>query len=146
MTRCLNHISPYPNSPFLSPFGCANPEELIAGSLRMDIRVTYIPPFQVSFYHHSYGNRSLHRLLSQTSRGSKISYPHYCSHCQNGRSLFPIPYSLDANATRGISKYPLFCLFGRAEELIAGVDWALDIRVTCVPFGLLFHRSFHFFF
>jgi hypothetical protein len=31
MTCCRSHFSPYPNSRFLSPFGGANSEELIAG-------------------------------------------------------------------------------------------------------------------
>src|SRR6266404_518594 len=40
-------------------------------------------------------------FLLRPPEGSTISYPHYCFHCQNGMSLFPIPFNLDANATRG---------------------------------------------
>jgi len=86
----------------------------------MDIRVTYNPPSSVSFYHHSYGNRSLHRLLSQTLSAL----------CFTARTVghIPNPLQLDANAPEDIRVPPL-CLFGRAEELIAGWTglWIFDV-------------------
>ena len=76
--------------------------------------------------------------------GPKISYPHYCAHCEDGRSLFPIPYNLDANAIRGISEYPPLLsvgpIIGIDRRSWLGYEYLGDMHTL----GLLFHRSFHF--
>jgi hypothetical protein len=76
--------------------------------------------------------------------GLKISYPHYCAHCEDGRSLFPIPYNLDANAIRGISEYPPLLsvgpIIGIDRRSWLGYEYLGDMHTL----GLLFHRSFHF--
>ena len=109
-----------------------------------DIRVTYVPPFKISFLLSLTVIGPCTDFLLRPPEASKIFYPHYCFHCQNGMSLFPIPFSLDANATRGISEYPHFCRLPDRRNW--SQDWDVDAWVTCVPFRLLFHRSFQFFF
>ena len=66
--------------------------------------------------------------------GPKISYLHYCSHCQNGRLLFPIPYNLH-NATRGISE---FCPIRGIDRRTGMPEW------RAYPLGFFSIAHFNF--
>ena len=84
-------------------------------------------------------------FLLRPPEGSTISYPHYCFHCQNGMSLFPIPFNLDANATRGISEYPPFCRL--SVRPIRGIDcrtgiWMPEWRAYHLGFFSIAHCDF----
>ena len=129
ITRCRSHLSPDPNSTFLFPFGWANsPEELIAGWLGMNIWVTYIPPLQDFLSTITHGNRSLRRLLSQTSKVEDFLAPLLLSLPE--RSVI-IPQS-------PVLIYSTFCW---AEELIRRIDWDLEIlsNVRIFPSEVLCH-------
>jgi len=94
----------------------------------------------------THGNRSLLRLLSQTSRRSEDFLPALLRSLRGWYhgSLFPIPYNPDANAIRGISEYPPLLSVGP----IIGIDgrsWlGYEYLSDMCTLGLLFHRSFHF--
>ena len=106
------------------------------------IRVTYVPPFKISFLPSLTVIGPCTDFLLRPPEASKIFYPHYCFHCQNGMSLFPIPFNLDANATRRISGTP-----SSVGWPIRGIDrrtgmWMPEWRAYPLGFFSIAHFNF----
>jgi hypothetical protein len=109
----------------------------------MEIWVTYVPPFQgpvlstrtVRLFFPGRKHQYVHTSFSNLPRADFL--PAF-THCQNSRSLFPIPYNLDDNVVPDLLSVDPIRRIDRRSWL--GYEYLSDMHIL----GLLFHRSFHF--